>query len=398
VYYLFSGWTKEAFMDEIGNFIVRKYPNVSIKFLQNEQSSTLAGLQYLVTNKINVDLMVLTPPAYSSVKEVGLNANIAEQVKKFGYNLGALDDQVLDVLRAAGDGQLPGLPYKTIPLTLLYNRDVFDKFGIEYLKDGMTWDDYYNITKRLTRVDGGVTYLGFANHQMGGYISNNQLSLPLVDPQTNKSLFNTTKWKTYMDNIVRFYQIPGMDMNDESLKGTTGSGAYTLFTKNQTVASILTYSSNYPKKAQGIQMNWDAAQYPVFPEAPGVGSMPHMVFLALSANSPNKDAAFLAMTALAGQESQFAYARLGTVPVLKDLTEAMKVFGTGTEDLKGRNVKGLVPKKYAGTIPYSKYAEIASAAIATQVDQVIMNKKDMNTALRDAEEQTNKRIQEQLGK
>ncbi|MEF3312968.1 ABC transporter substrate-binding protein [Paenibacillus sp. GYB004] len=392
VYYMFSGLGREGFMNEIGNLIVKKQPNISFKFLENEQGGNLAGLQYLLTTKQEVDLILGTPPVFSDISEAGLDANIDDLVRNYRYDLGALDSEVLSVLYAAGNGKLPGLPLKTIPLTILYNRDIFDKFGVDYLKDGMTWDEYYNVVRRITREDGGVTYKGFANHQMGGYTSNNQLSLPLIDPKTNKAALDTGGWKTYLENILRFYQIPGIATNADDLKASSGAGAYTKFTKEQSVASILTYASNYPKKSAGIEMNWDAVQYPQFPQAPDTGSMPHMVFMALSATSKHKEEAFKAMAAMTSEEVQLSLARIGVIPVLKNQQKVLEVFGTGTEDLKGRNVKGLIPRKYAAAVPYSKHTQMANGVLGGKLDSVILGSIDLNTALREAAEQVNQEI------
>lgn len=394
VYYMFSGLGYEGFMNEVGERIVKRQPNISFHYLENEQGANLAGLQHLVTTNTNVDLIILTPPAFINLVETGLDAYIDDLVKKHNFDLGSLDEQVLSVLRAAGNEKLPGLPYKTIPLTILYNRDVFDKFGVDYLKDGMTWDEFYDIARLLTRQDGGVIYRGFANHQMGGYTSNNQLSLPLIDTKTNKAAFETDLWKSYLQNIIRFYQVPGLEVGEDSLRGTTGGGAFNMFTKEQTIASLLTYASNYPKKSAGIDMNWDAALYPEFPEAPEVGSMPHMVFLALSSTSKHPDEAFIALTAMTSLEAQLDYARNGVVPVLKDQQQVIEVFGTGTDDLQGRNARALIPKKYAAAVPYSQYAELANGQLVSQIDQVILGTKDLNTALRDAAENVNLKIAE----
>lgn len=392
VYYMFSGLGREGFMNEIGNLIVKKQPNLTFKFLENEQGGNLAGLQYLLTTKQDVDLILGTPPVFSDISEAGLDAYIDDLVQTYRFDLGTLDSEVLSVLYAAGNGELPGLPLKTIPLTILYNRDIFDKFGVDYLKDGMTWDQYYNVVRRITREDGGVTYKGFANHQMGGYTSNNQLSLPLIDAKTNKAALDTDRWKSYLENLLRFYQIPGIAMNADDLKASSGAGAYTKFTKEQSVASILTYASNYPKKSAGIDMNWDAVQYPQFPEAPDTGSMPHMVFMALSSTSKHKEEAFKAMTAMTSEEVQLSLARIGVIPVLKNQQKVLEVFGTGTEDLKGRNVKGLIPRKYAAAVPYSKHTQMANGVLGGKLDSVILGSKDLNTALREAAEQVNLEI------
>jgi multiple sugar transport system substrate-binding protein len=59
-------------------------------------------------------------------------------------------------------GKLFALPTHQDVMITLYHKDLFDKFGIPYLKDGMTWDDLYAVSKRITRNEGGVNYVGYA--------------------------------------------------------------------------------------------------------------------------------------------------------------------------------------------------------------------------------------------
>lgn len=46
---------------------------------------------------------------------------------------------------------------------LFYNKDIFDKFGVAYPKNGMIYEETLDLdlARRVTRSDGGVQYLGF---------------------------------------------------------------------------------------------------------------------------------------------------------------------------------------------------------------------------------------------
>jgi multiple sugar transport system substrate-binding protein len=75
---------------------------------------------------------------------------------------------------------------------LMYNKEIFDKFNIAFPTDGMTWDQAYAMAVKLTRQDGGVNYRGFGTPNSVWY--NNQLSLQIVNPKTNKASFYTDGW------------------------------------------------------------------------------------------------------------------------------------------------------------------------------------------------------------
>lgn len=62
------------------------------------------------------------------------------------------------------------------------------------------------------------------------------------------------------------------------------------------------------------------------------------------------------------------------------------MLGSDRADLKGKNVKSLVPKRYGENVVLDKYASAANSALNTAIADVVAGKKDMNTALRDAQD------------
>lgn len=73
------------------------------------------------------------------------------------------------------DGErLYGLPWGYVPFILFYNRDLFDRYGVEYPNDRWTWEDYRRAARRMTRDtdgDGTTDEFGasFAQWQDGYY-------------------------------------------------------------------------------------------------------------------------------------------------------------------------------------------------------------------------------------
>jgi multiple sugar transport system substrate-binding protein len=60
---------------------------------------------------------------------------------------------VLDVGRI--DGKLYTMPKDYSTLAVFYNKSLFDKAGVPYPKKGWTWDDFYAISKKLTKKENG---------------------------------------------------------------------------------------------------------------------------------------------------------------------------------------------------------------------------------------------------
>jgi multiple sugar transport system substrate-binding protein len=64
------------------------------------------------------------------------------------------------MFKQMANGGLYALPVAMQPSPLIYNKDIFYKFGIAYPKGGITWNETYELSNILTRSDGGVDYRG----------------------------------------------------------------------------------------------------------------------------------------------------------------------------------------------------------------------------------------------
>lgn len=386
VFYMWSGYTKEEFMDDYGNHIVNKYPYISINWIQNEAGTTLADV---IAAKTNIDMVLTTNNAYLVLEEHGFSGDVTDLAKKYQYDFGKMDPGVYEVLKAAGGGNPPGIPYKANSLGFFYNKDVFDKFGVDYVTDGMTWDEVYEKAKLLTRVEGDTTYRGLGIRNTN-FINLNQLSLPLYDASGKKAAFDSQPWKDYLENFIRFYQLPSYDANLETIDF---SNVYDMFVKDQTLAMLIQQNSDWPRVERGVNINWDAVTFPSFASHPGVGPQPEIVFFALPDVSKNRDAAFLAMASLTDDEQVIQSAKKGAAPVMKG-QQFRDIYGSEAPDLKGKNAIALIPSTYANSIALSNYNGWATGSTYQAMVAVMLGEKDMNTALRESVEGTNQYVEE----
>ncbi|MDQ1909001.1 extracellular solute-binding protein [Paenibacillus sp. GD4] len=385
-YYMYADSNMDQFMKEHGSLVQKKYPNFSFKFIQNTKGSTL---QDLIAAGEHIDVFITINPSFLQIKEVELDGDITDLVKKYNFDLNRFEPSIIDGLRKVGEGKLPGLPFRTNTLGLFYNKDIFDRFGIPYLKDGMTWDEIYDTAKQLTREDSGVQYRGFGIRTLGQLLQLNQLSHPLLDPATRKSTVNNDAWKSYVDNFSRFYGIAGWQPTSAL---TQDAKQYDMFFKEKSLAMLVQMNSDYPKDFQKLDVNWDVVSFPTFKEKPGIGPQPDVVYYALSRNSKHRDEAFLAMAELTSDAVQLERSRIGSPSVLKS-KEIRDAFGTATTDLNGKNKAGLIPQQYASPTPYTKYNLKVVAPLAGAFRNSVTGQKDVNTALREAEEKANKDIE-----
>ncbi|MDF2726107.1 MAG: extracellular solute-binding protein family 1 [Paenibacillus sp.] len=189
-------------MTTFSNFIQKKYPNVTFKVLGGNNEK----VPDLVAAGVKFDLIQSTAPEL--IIDNGLQDDLTDLIKKYNYDLNKLEPAVLDLIKLIGDGKIYGFPNGVATVALFYNKTLFNKFGVSYPTSGMTWDQVFELAKRLTRNEGGVQYQGFVDYT--SYIANaNQMSQGYVDPKTGKATLNNDNWRKFMDNFIRFYTIPG---------------------------------------------------------------------------------------------------------------------------------------------------------------------------------------------
>ncbi|TNJ66080.1 extracellular solute-binding protein [Paenibacillus hemerocallicola] len=375
------------FMKEFGQYIQKKYPNVTFKN-NSYMAQTKNNLEKSVAAGTNFDLAQMSFIRTSVYLDLKVGSDITDLIKKHKIDLSGVDQIPLNQLKNAGGGQLIGLPYQINSQVLFYNKAIFDKFGVPYPKNGMTWQDVTDIVRKTTRLDGGVQYTGFALQQGAAiFVRSNQLSLEPIDLKTNKVTFGNGEWKKFFDEFLPLYQIQG---NQHKSIAQVGNA----FFKDQTVAMVLAYPNFYTLLPDTL--NWDMVSAPSIKDRPGVAMPPVPSTLVINANSPFRDEAFLVAMEMLSKSIQLERAKnYAFASVLTD-PEIQKEIGTGIPELKGKNTAVMQPANMAPSITFTEYTADVVTSLGTAFNTSMDGAKDVNTALREAEEAANKKIEEKI--
>ncbi|GAA3407020.1 ABC transporter substrate-binding protein [Paenibacillus hodogayensis] len=360
----------------------KKYPHMKIEMVKKGKGSMMEDLiasgsvPDIVFGDSSGDI-----PVYA---ELGILADLMPYIKKYGFDLNRFDPVVLGSVQANFPaGQFWMLPSSVNIATLHYNRDIFDKFGVPYPKDGMTWDETLDLARRVTRMDGSVQYIGF-DFAPNILLPYNQLSAPMVNAQTMKAAVNTETWKTIFTTLKRFYEIPGNEW------GKGGDA----FLKSKTLAMFAGTSmfGSLPDATKN-GLNWDVVALPSFPEAPKTTIQLFAPLLGVSKTSKHPDQAFLAVAHLLSEEGQKDNVRQGRPSALNN-ADIRQQFGKDVEVLQGRNAGAFTFNKLAATPQaVTKYDAAAFPIIRDKFREAAVGGKDINTALKEAEEAINKEIE-----
>lgn len=382
-----GGGNDEWFMERYGRHINDKYPNYSFEVIENSGSN----LQNLITEGRKIDLIMTSFVGFrNSIKPLNLMADMSDLVNKHQFDLNRLDASYSSLIQNLDDGRLSALPLYDLSLLLYYNKDLFDKFSAEYPSDSLTWEQLYETARALTRVDGGVQYRGFVTAP-SNLLSVNQYSLGYLDSAGKKAEVLTDSWKKFIDTFMPLYNLPGYNPTREMIG--SGNAIKDAFFKDRTSAMFVMFNSDAPKVEDGI--NWDAAALPDMSDVPGVGSQPYPVYFAVTSTSEHRDEAFLTIAHLLTDEVQTTltaeYAQIS--PLVN--SEVKAAFGKNTAQWEGKNTQAVIAKKPAAPPAYvGQYNTFGQTAVNNAMLAIITGEKDMNTALREAEEEINRKVAE----
>ncbi|MFE5323717.1 ABC transporter substrate-binding protein [Paenibacillus sp. NPDC056579] len=373
---------EETWQQHIGQHLAKKFPDVKFKHIQWDNP----GRQFkdLLAAGTVPDIVIddSARNTYREVRRYNLQYDMSELVKKYNFDTSKLNQAMLQQSVNSSDGKLYSLPYSSAEWVLVYNKDIFDKFGVNYPKPGMTWDEAYDLAKKLTQQDGDVTYKGFQVNP-SHYMMWNQLSEPSLDPNDNKATLSSDNWTKITNNIRRFYDIPGNQLVKTNAFAQ-GSIAMAIDT-----VDIVTRWANENKN-----LNWDFTSVPVFPEAPKSKFQPQSTAMFITNQSKHKDLAFQVISYILSPEMQMRLSRQGLMTPSTD-PSVHQAFGQDLREFQGKNVQSIFALENA--MSPSRKPGLAYIFTHNQIDYVwkpliLQESKDTVTALRMANELANKAI------
>jgi multiple sugar transport system substrate-binding protein len=389
-----SGVAEQEFDTRFKEVLQKKFPHIKIVWLPtNGTANTIQ--EYVARGEIPDIIRNISSTVHTNYLNMGLAYDLREMVSKYKYDLSRFNPIFIDgFIKLSGQsGELYGLPVSPFfSRVLYYNKDVFDKFGQPYLKDGMTWDEVYEVARKLSRVEDGVTYRGFSGN-VATYLTYNEYSLSTLDPAKDElSSFDT--WKKIFDNYIRFYQIPNNPI------AATLADEQNAF-KNGTVAMHADIYSPYLDLS--MVKNWDMVSIPIIEGAPKkVGIFPPG-YLLLTKQSKHKDEAFQVMMEMLSDDVQMKDARNGFLPTVAN-KNMMAALGQDNAVYKTKNMKAVGHYEFAPIRPAREKGKtvidtgVADTHLRNAFFDAAQGKGDANTVLRRTDELLKQEVEKEKSK
>lgn len=368
---------EDVFQYMIADPMAKKYPQITVEKLTGKIADLIAAGE-------TPDLLTGWNGGLLPFNQYGVLNDMTPLIKKHNFDLSRFRDVYIKAITVLTDkGEMIGIPYYTQFNALYYNKDIFDKFGIPYPKDGLTWDETIDLAKKLTRMENGeqIQGLNYGNVQRLAF----PFSPDIVNAKTEKANVNNEVWKRAFEFALRNDSIPGNYPNRDFNKGQT--------------AMMANVGDALPAVRTAVQeglFKVGFAQYPQFKIAPNTYGMVDAHYIFVTKSSKHPDAAFKVIEVMTSHDVQMAAAKTyGRYSPLKD-PELQKHFG---EDyLPGVNMQSIFKSSPAPGTAFSELYPQGKNIVVDEYKQVATGKKDINTALRDADDRINKMVADVRGK
>jgi multiple sugar transport system substrate-binding protein len=177
--------------------------------------------------------------------------------------------------------------------------------------------------------------------------------------------------------------IPGVDVTQATVANFNTKGI---------VAMATNYTGCCGFTPGDAVKNWGVVRIPDFPDIPGVGPQAFPNYWYMSAISKHRDEAFHVMEFISSEEFQRSLNARGLATILKD-TNLHKEYGKDLPKYNGQNVQALFPN-HAKMANITEYQIVAAQQLNAALTKMATQGTDINTALREAAEATNKKIEE----
>ncbi|MEF3312395.1 extracellular solute-binding protein [Paenibacillus sp. GYB004] len=388
------GVKEEEFNDRFRSVLEKKFPHITLNYIPPDKGNSLPEL---VARGETPDLIRTdVPNLKNNYIDLKIATDLNEFVKSSNYDLTRFHAPFIqEMIDASQTGALYGLPYPPyFPMVLTYNKSLFDQFGVPYPKDGMNWDEVFEIAKKMSRAEGDKTYRGFSANIMS-MLRDNPYGYPILDPAADQ-LFDAEKWKPLFSNFKRFYELP-----NNKIAATRPAEINDAFNKGNVAMQVNQYSQYAPIPKE---IEWDMVAYPVLPQGPKTLTWRGSAYWSVSATSKHKEEAFQVIAAMVSDEVQLSDAKKGMLPTVvnKSIRDA---FGQDRPDLKPKNTKALF--YYEQWSPYSPKRKAGLANVPTVVQQdsmaqtfhdVASEKVDINTGLRQLDEKLKQELAKEKSK
>ena len=144
----------------------KENPDIKVKVTDIGGTDYDTKIPVLLSSGDTSDVITIkSMPIYTSLVEKNQLMPLDDMVEKSGLDMAPYygSDEGIKI-----GNQLYGLPFRNDYYLLYYNKTLFDKAGVDYPSNDMTWDEYRELAKKLTSGEGNDKVYGSHLHTWPG--------------------------------------------------------------------------------------------------------------------------------------------------------------------------------------------------------------------------------------
>ncbi|TBL68618.1 sugar ABC transporter substrate-binding protein [Paenibacillus thalictri] len=314
----------------------------------------------------NIDVQIDTIPQQQYYEKLRMQLSSGENIDIIGGNMDVfLDTGILEPLDdyiaknkmdVSGFGPLYdnlkvndktyGLPYRKSNWMLYYNKTLFDEMKVPYPKADMTWDEFRDLAKKMTKGEGANKVYGAFLHPWAQtwYMQAVQTGASIID----KDLSPFKKGLQFRMDMEKDGSI--MSWAEQI---TTNAHYNSAFQKGNVAMNVIgdwhVAQLRAAEQEKKISFDWDVVPIPHPAGVPANTSLATPVSLMLNKNSKNKDAAFQVIQFMTGAKGAKVFASKGFLTGYTNDDIRKAYIGDGS--LKPKNIHYFVEQREYAEYP-----------------------------------------------
>lgn len=276
------------------------------------QPDYIESMKKIMTGSNPVDIVVSDTSTLKQLIQENLLKQLDPLMQEDKFETTDFVPAVIDGIKDLGDNQIYALSPSFSSSALFYNKKMFTDANIDLPTDKMTWDEVFNLARRLAKGEGKDRVYGFSFNRYRGsdpywdmqtYVS--ALQMKTFDDKAETMTVNTPQWMKIWETMSKLSKdkiIPdnsSMEMNGSENWNAISSDLFLSGKVAMTIGEsyyvneIADANDNASKIKNYTPIDWDVVTIPVHPEKPDIGGN---IWLnntfAINSSAPNAETAW----------------------------------------------------------------------------------------------------------
>lgn len=273
--------SESAFFMNYGSLLSVKFPNIDYRVIPLPNINNYSTNEEYLTayNKIideqQPDILTMFPDEIDKYANMGYLYDLDSLITQDKYDIDKQLPTVVDYIRSIGSGKLFALTPNFYAMAVYYNKELFDRYGIPYPKDNMSWEELFQLARRFPSESDSISGIMFNSKddmfQIAIDIGVNQ-NLKYLDLANKKITINSSSWKKIFQLVFDAYEAKSIYQRTDFDEAQPGMTRNEVVMKNPFIANkvAMTIEGNYflnelkiaATADSKLPQRWDVVSFP----------------------------------------------------------------------------------------------------------------------------------------